>query len=456
MLSKQSIVTAINHSQIFLKVPDLIGGQVKRNLNGIPFFYAGGFNMVFKIEKEFKVWAFRVSYVPMPSIFERYQLVSDYLQEKNLSYFADFKIDQQGLLVDGNLLDTMRMEWLEGSLLKEYIEENLHNKKVIGELATSFKIMCKELRENEISHGDLQEGNILIDNNANLRLIDYDSICIPALEGKKEFVIGLKGYQHPSRFSNSATSLKADYFSELIIYLSLLALSEDPDLWSKYQLKDTPYLLFNEFDFEDLENANIYKDLLGLSDQINILISVLQTYLQESDYRNLKPFICYIGEPTFISLKVDYPHLIKGMTCTISWEVENAQSVNIIGVGKYSPNDSIEVKPSLDTTFTLSAEGITGTMEEQVIIKVLPITIDNNFEEARPSNFIKNVDLNSFYQDLPTINFEFTQEEISFIEEPNIQNFKSDYLKNNRQRPLFSVLKIYHELREKIRKQLTS
>jgi serine/threonine protein kinase len=103
--------------------------------------------------------------------------------------------------------------------------------------------MCKTLRENKISHGDLQEGNILIDRNGNIKLVDYDSICIPEIEGQKELVTGLNGYQHPSRFKAGKASLKADYFSELVIYLSILALSENSNLWNKYQVKDTSILI---------------------------------------------------------------------------------------------------------------------------------------------------------------------------------------------------------------------
>src|SRR5690606_22552030 len=135
------------------------------------------------------------------------------------------------------------MEWLEGKLLKEYLEENLGNKNKLTKLANDFLEMCKTLRENKISHGDLQEGNILIDRNGNIKLVDYDSICIPEIEGQKELVTGLKGYQHPSLLKAGKASIKADYFSELLSYLAILSLSQSPYLWNKYELKTTENFL---------------------------------------------------------------------------------------------------------------------------------------------------------------------------------------------------------------------
>src|SRR5690606_36888343 len=112
--------------------------------------------------------------------------------------------------------------------------------------ADNFLKMCQDLRENQISHGDLQEGNILVGEKGAIKLVDYDSICIPEIVGQKELVTGLKAYQHPSRFKGGKASLKVDYFSELVIYLSLLIIAEKPVLWGKYQVKDTQYLLFSE------------------------------------------------------------------------------------------------------------------------------------------------------------------------------------------------------------------
>jgi serine/threonine protein kinase len=239
MAHKQDIITAIKNLDLFLRIPELKGAKPRLNNNGSPFAFAGGFNMVFQLVHNAKKWAFRVWHIPIGENKDRYVAISKYLTNSKLPYFADFVYDENGLLVNGELTDTIRMEWLDGILLKDYIEKHLNDKAKLESLANDFLEMTKTLREAKISHGDLQEGNILVDDSGKIRLVDYDSICIPEIEGQKELVTGLKGYQHPSRFKNSKASLKADYFSELIIYICILGIASKPELWDKYQVKDT-------------------------------------------------------------------------------------------------------------------------------------------------------------------------------------------------------------------------
>jgi serine/threonine protein kinase len=292
MPSKSDIITAIKNSNVSLKVSELKDATVKLNSNGLPYCFTGGFTMVFQLTKSTKKWAFRVWHIGFSQQKDRFQKISQYLEKQKLPYFADFIYDEKGLLVNGEFVDTIRMEWLEGDLLKKFIEKNLRNGQKIQNLAGNFLKMCEELYNHQISHGDLQHGNILIDNNGNIKLIDYDSVCVPDIEGKEELVTGLKGYQHPSRL-NTATkcSLKADYFSELIICLSLCAFAEKPDLWDNFYVKDTEVLLFSEEDLADRMNSKIYKELDKInSDNINSLLNILDSYLDTPNYLNLKPF----------------------------------------------------------------------------------------------------------------------------------------------------------------------
>ncbi|MDQ0110530.1 serine/threonine protein kinase [Chitinophaga terrae (ex Kim and Jung 2007)] len=373
-INKQDIVTAILNSDTFLKVPELKGAKPRIESTGKPYAFTGGFNMVFQLEHQNKKWAFRVWHVPMGEHTDRYRKISKYLSEKKLPYFADFIYDEKGILVNGNLLDTIRMEWLDGKLLKEYIEENLGNKSKLTKLAGDFLEMCKTLRENKISHGDLQEGNILIDRNGNIKLVDYDSICIPEIEGQKELVTGLKGYQHPSRFKAGKASLKADFFSELVIYLSILAFSENSNLWNKYQVKDTQYLLFTETDFEDFANAEIYNDLQKLSNSIKSLTRILNSYLSENNYLNLTSFEHYLKAPKIINFGSNEKEVLKGKAIELSWNIENYDKISINnGVGNVTGKHSISVSPTNTATYKLLAENAFDKTENELSVTVLPL-----------------------------------------------------------------------------------
>jgi len=385
MPNKQDILTAIKNLDVFLKLPELKGAKARLNKNGSPFVYAGGFNMVFQLIHLAKKWAFRVWHVPMGENQDRFLTISKYLTSKNLPYFADFIYDEKALLVNGELVDTIRMEWLDGVLFKEYIEKNLAEPDKLKTLADNFLIMCKDLRDNQISHGDLQEGNILITEKGEIRLVDYDSICVPEIEGQKEFVTGLKGYQHPSRFQGGKASLKADYFSELIIYISLYALAEKPNLWEKYQVKDTQYLLFNELDFEDFEKSIIYNDLTSLSSELELLIEILVEYIAIPNYLDLKPFTSYLSPPKIIEFKTDKDVLIQGANVIISWEVENALEVSINNnIGVVENKGDIEIKPSDSFEYILSAKGFKEELSQKLEIKVFPTPIIKSIQIATP------------------------------------------------------------------------
>jgi serine/threonine protein kinase len=368
------IETAVKNSDIFIKIPEFKGAVARKKKDGSLFKYVGGFNVVFQLEHQNKKWAFRVWHVPMGENTERYRKISKYLSEKKLQFFADFIYDEKGILVNGTLYDTIRMEWLEGKLLKEYIEENLNNKSKLTKLANDFLEMCKSLRENKISHGDLQEGNILIDRNGNIKLVDYDSICIPEIEGQKELVTGLKGYQHPSRFKAGKASLKADYFSELVIYLSILALSENTNLWNKYQVKDTQYLLFTETDFEDFENSEIYNDLQKQSNSIKSLTRILNSYLSENNYLNLTSFEHYLTAPKIISFSTNDKEILKGKAIELSWNIENYDKISLNnGIGNVTGKHFISISPTNTTTYRLIAENAFNRAEYDLSVTVLPL-----------------------------------------------------------------------------------
>lgn len=372
---KQDILTAVKNLDIFLKVPELKGAKPRLNANGNPFVYTGGFNMVFQLEHQQKKWAFRVWHAPMGDNKHRYLKISNYLQKSNLPYFVDFIYDEKGLSVNDKLVDTIRMEWIEAQEFKVYLENYKNDKQKLEKLASDFLEMVKTLHKNQISHGDLQHGNILIDNSGKIILVDYDSICTPEIEGMKELVTGLRGYQHPSRFQSDKASLKADYFSELIIYLSILAIAEKPDLWDNYKVKDTEYLLFSDEDFKDIEKSAIYSDLKTLNKPtINKLLNILKDYLQTPSYLDLKPFYEFLIEIQYF--KVSSKKISIGDKIELEWSVKGAQSVELSfdnNTKNVNAKDKFKHEPNQNTIYSLKAYDSSGQffIEEKIKVKVI-------------------------------------------------------------------------------------
>ena len=75
---------------------------------------------------------------------------------------------------------------------------------------------------------------------------------VPALAGWAITSTGLPCYQHPRRGESGLATVRDDYFSELVIYLSLLAVAENPNLWRQHPappLRRDKELLFVPEDF---------------------------------------------------------------------------------------------------------------------------------------------------------------------------------------------------------------
>lgn len=274
------IIDAAKVSQ-FIKDPFFHGNEIILLPSGRPEMFAGGFSQVFSINKDDEKWAFKVWVSEIAKNKIRYQAIKAYLDKVNLPYFSEFEFFEGGLLVEGMFLDTLRMRWIEGLGLANYISMNLKNQKDLYNLADNFLIMTDDLHKHSISHGDLQHQNIFVINDGELKLIDYDSICIPTMEGTRDVTRGTGGYQHPSRLSSGyLASTRIDYFSELVIYLSILAVAENPLLWDKYSVMQAEYrLLFSPEDFLHFEESKIRKDLLLLSEKIVKLVEILDTFL---------------------------------------------------------------------------------------------------------------------------------------------------------------------------------
>ena len=245
-------------------VPKLKGGSVQRTRSGRPIQYSGGFAAVYPYAVQGKKYAVRCWFSSIDNAVEQSRKVSEILKKTKLPYFVEFEVIDDGILTTKGKQPVVIMDWCNHALLKEYIEEHLNNPQKILELAESFLNMAKDLHANKIAHGDLQHGNIKVSPQGKIVLVDYDSICTPELEGQKEEIKGQKGYQHPGRFSNKLTTIKADYFSELIIYTCIVALSENKNLWNELNVVNQDYLLFSQDDLDTKGHAEIFQKLKAL------------------------------------------------------------------------------------------------------------------------------------------------------------------------------------------------
>lgn len=284
-------ISVQNQAQLILD-PIVKGGQFLRSKNGQLLLYAGGFTAVFPVAINGEKWAFRCWHVPVTDASKRLKLVSEFILKYSPSYLIPLEYTAKGIVVKGEIFPTTRMKWIEGKTLKKYLCDNIDNKQSLLGIASSFLSLIEDMHRLGAAHGDLQHGNILVTDNEELYLIDYDSMYVPSMgDDYKDEIVGKDDYQHPKRKSNKISSSKVDYFSELVIYLSIIALAENSQLAAKYKLVDTEFLLFSAADFKDIKKSLIYKDLRVLDiPLVNHLLGTLCNYLKSDDINTLKPF----------------------------------------------------------------------------------------------------------------------------------------------------------------------
>lgn len=270
-----------------LKARKLQGGH-PIDVRGRVMKYTGGFCVVFPFQCANYKYAIRCWHVNIQDIQKRIQLISEALHNSNLPYFVGFEYVENGIMTAQGMQPIVVMDWVEALPLKKYIQKHLYDSAKLEELANNFKRMVSDLHRCKFSHGDLQHGNIMIKDGGQLVLVDYDSMYVPALDGWDDDIKGLQGYQHEARWENKKLTPKADYFSELIIYLSILGLAKYPNLWEELNIEDTETLLFSSEDIKSKGCTPIF-DFLSLDSSLSLLVSNLVAFMQANSLDELQP-----------------------------------------------------------------------------------------------------------------------------------------------------------------------
>jgi len=196
---------------------------------------------------------------------DRYSALSTYLTGHDLSPHVSGAIWlDSAIRVNNATWPVLQMGWIDGRTLNEYVDFLVADSNVtaLATLATRWRDMVALLQNSSFGHGDLQHGNVLVDQEGQLRLVDFDGVWIPQLAGHSPPTeYGHPNYQHPGL---REWDRWLDTFSALVIYLSLVALSKDPGLW--LALYNSKNLLFSRADFFAPYETQAWKQLAALRD----------------------------------------------------------------------------------------------------------------------------------------------------------------------------------------------
>ena len=102
--------------------------------------------------------------------------------------------------------------------------------------------------------------------------------------------------------------------------------------------------------------------------------------------KKAKPAPPPLTPPVINSFRVGQSSITAGQSVVLSWDVANAQSVTIVGLGNYAAKGSVSVSPTLDTTYVIEARNGTYLVTRAVTITVTPpAPVINTFQAGSNS-----------------------------------------------------------------------
>lgn len=283
--------------------PELQDATPRTNVLGLPQPITGAFAAVFPMTTPAgDTYAVKCFLNDVSKQQARYEAVSAHLDAVELDAMVSFDYQAEGIRVAEDEYPLLKMEWATGSVLNRFVERHLEAPELCRRLAEVWAALMGDLEEADIAHGDLQHGNILVDDSGDelcLRLVDYDTMYVPALDGWRSAEVGHRNYQHPDR-TDAEFGPHVDRFSGLAIYVALRACAVRPSLWDRYDTGEN--LLFQDSDFYDPDASPLFDELLAI-DAVAAPTEALRTacYVQPAEVPALEEVRAGRLEPADVS-----------------------------------------------------------------------------------------------------------------------------------------------------------
>ena len=254
---------AFQNHQSFILDAELKSGKLARNGLGLPKVISGGFALTYVIETSSKKYAVRCFHKEASDLELRYNKISEKINSLHSDYFVNFEFLQEGIIVSGSRYPLVKMEWAKGETLGEFVETNYRNSLQLKNLSNSIINLAQYIENNDIAHGDIQPGNLMVSNNGKtLKLIDYDGMYTDSLKSVGSAELGHINFQHPQRKDINPFNSKLDRFSFIELWLAISALIEDSNIWTKTK-SDMDSFVFTANDYHDPQKSATFNLLSG-------------------------------------------------------------------------------------------------------------------------------------------------------------------------------------------------
>jgi WD40 repeat protein len=270
---------AIQNPALNLADPELCAATPACNQLGLPVACSGNYADVYHLVSANggPSWAVKCFTRRVVGLRERYQAISAHLSQAKLPFTVAFQYLPGGIRIHGEWFPILKMDWVEGQTLQEFIQRHHSDRGYIARLLNIWLKVEPRLRSAQTAHGDLQHGNVLLvpgktKGTLSLRLIDYDGLWTPALAATPSGEAGHAAYQHPRRAPNPQNahpgvySSDIDRFPHLVIAAALTCLThpDGPRFWQTYHNGDN--LLFAARDFAVPTESRLLRELWDSGD----------------------------------------------------------------------------------------------------------------------------------------------------------------------------------------------
>lgn len=217
-----------------------------RAADGDPIYSSGNFGVVFKAQVGQELCALKCFTREQRGREQAYAQMGCSLPRSSYLIKHSFMVQELLVPVEEELqaLPVLSMEWVEGRTLGSVVIDAAKNRDTVllHTLSKKFDDMAIWLLSSGIAHGDLKPDNILVTDDDELRLVDYDGIYLPSMLGQDQREVGTACYQHPLR-AQMSFSPAIDHYSIALISLTLRSLAQSAELYTMFG-KESGALLF--------------------------------------------------------------------------------------------------------------------------------------------------------------------------------------------------------------------
>jgi hypothetical protein len=252
---------AVQAPELCFADADLRKAVIHKAAGGFPQVASGRSAVVFKATVGTSTIAIRCFTRAASDQEQRYRALQAHIGDVPPPYLVRFAYRDQEIWVENGRYPLVEMDWVEGRPLNEWVYAHLGQGRYLVDQAAAWLFMAGDMLSHRLAHGDIANDNCLV-TESQLKLIDYDGCYLPGLADKHPGESGAQHFQHPRR--NGHYTGDMDAFPTLVVFLSLLALHDDPSLWQRFYTDKN--LIFHDTDFQAPGQTPIWSALAASQD----------------------------------------------------------------------------------------------------------------------------------------------------------------------------------------------